>query len=138
VTQDVLRELKERSLTIGEFAIGTAALAALLGKINAKQITIKSAREVFLDLLDGDRETAATAADIDGIIAVKGLAIVQDTGALQTALAEVIAKNAKAVADFRAGKQQAVGTLIGQVMKAVKGADPQTVRELLVKKLSSS
>ncbi len=138
VTQDVLRELKERSLTIGEFAVGTDALAALLGKINAKQITIKSAREVFLDLLNGERKTAATVADIDAIITAKGLAIVQDTGALESAMAEVIAKNAKAVADFQAGKQQALGALIGQVMKAVKGADPQTVREMLAKKLSSS
>ncbi|MFO0918282.1 MAG: Asp-tRNA(Asn)/Glu-tRNA(Gln) amidotransferase subunit GatB [Planctomycetaceae bacterium] len=138
VTQDVLRELKERSLSIGEFAIGTGALASLLRKINAKQITIKSAREVFLDLLSGERESAATAAEIDAIITAKGLAIVQDTGALETAMADVIAKNAKAVADFQAGKQQALGALIGQVMKAVKGADPQTVRELLAKKLSSS
>lgn len=138
VTQDVLRELKDRQQTILEFAIGADVLAALLGKINAKQITIKSARDVFLELLNVEkRTTPATVAEIDQLIASRGLAIVQDTGALETAIAEVVAKNPKAVADFQAGKQAAVGALIGQVMKACKGADPQTVRELLVKKLSS-
>jgi aspartyl-tRNA(Asn)/glutamyl-tRNA(Gln) amidotransferase subunit B len=137
VTQDVLRELKERGQTISEFALGSNVLAALIGKINAKQITIKSAREVFLDLLNvEDRTSPATVAEIDQLIASKGLAIVQDTGAVDAAIAEVIAKNPKAVADFQAGKQAAVGALIGQVMKACKGADPQTVRELILQKLS--
>lgn len=139
VTQDVLRELKERQQTLAEFTIGSEVLAVLLGKINAKQITIKSAREVFLELLNvEDRATPATVAEIDQLIASKGLAIVQDTGALAAAIADVVSKNPKAVADFQAGKQQAVGALIGQVMKACKGADPQTVREMLVQKLSSS
>ena len=54
------------------------------------------------------------------------------------AIAAVIGneKNAKTLADFRSGKQAAVGPLIGQVMKQLKGADPKTVRELLIKMLS--
>jgi aspartyl-tRNA(Asn)/glutamyl-tRNA(Gln) amidotransferase subunit B len=136
VTQDVLRELKERQQTITTFVIDTNVLIALLGKINAKQITIKSARDIFLELLNV--EARATPAMVAELIASKGLAIVQDTGALETAIADVIAKNPKAVTDFQTGKQAAIGALIGQVMKACKGADPQTVRELLVQKLSSS
>lgn len=139
VTQDVLRELKERQQTLAEFTIGSDVLAALLGKINAKQITIKSAREVFLELLNVEARAApATVAEIDQLIASKGLAIVQDTGALAAAIADVVGKNPKAVVDFQAGKQAALGALIGQVMKSCKGADPQTVREMLVQKLSSS
>lgn len=138
VTQDVLRELKERQQTISEFAIPADVLAALLGKINAKQITIKSGREVFVDLLGEDRTTTATVSEIDALIASKGLAIVQDTGALTAAIEDVVAKNPKAVADFQSGKQAAVGSLIGQVMRTMKGADPQTVRELLIAKMSSN
>ena len=80
----------------------------------------------------------ASVARIDEIIAVKGLAIVQDTGAIEAAIAGVVEKNPKAVADFKSGKQAAVGALIGQVMKQVKGADPASVREMLIKKLSES
>ena len=72
---------------------------------------------------------------IDQIIAEKGLALVTDTGELERVIGEVIAKNPKAVADFQSGKQAAVGALIGQVMKTVKGAGPQKVRELVVEKL---
>ena len=61
-----------------------------------------------------------------------------DTGELERVIGEVVGKNPKAVADFKSGKQAAVGALIGQVIKSVKGADPQTVRTMLVEKLSQS
>jgi aspartyl-tRNA(Asn)/glutamyl-tRNA(Gln) amidotransferase subunit B len=73
---------------------------------------------------------------IDEIIAAKGLAIVQDTGAIDAAIAAVVGRNAKAIADFKSGKQAALGALIGQVMKEVKGADPQAVREKLLAAVS--
>ena len=135
LTQDVLREMNERNLSIAAFPIRAPLLADLLGRINKKQITIKSAREVFMNLLSAEKTLDAKL--IDEIIAAKGLAIVSDTGAIDTAIAAVIAKNPKAVADFKSGKQAAVGALIGQVMREVKGADPQTVREMLVAKLSA-
>jgi aspartyl-tRNA(Asn)/glutamyl-tRNA(Gln) amidotransferase subunit B len=47
----------------------------------------------------------------------------------------VVARNPKAVEDFKAGKQAAVGALIGQVMKEIKGADAKVVREMLIKRL---
>lgn len=136
VTQDVLREMNERNLAIGHFPIRAAVLAELLKRINQKQITIKSAREVFMDLLvENPSRKPISSHHIDQIIAEKGLALVTDTGELERVIAEVIAKNPKAAADFKSGKQAAVGSLIGQVMKAVKGADPQTVRAMLVEKL---
>jgi aspartyl-tRNA(Asn)/glutamyl-tRNA(Gln) amidotransferase subunit B len=49
----------------------------------------------------------------------------------------VLGKNAKAVADFKGGKQAAVGALIGQVMREVKGADPATVKQMLIEKINS-
>ncbi len=136
VTQDVLREMNERNLSIGHFPIRAAVLANLLERIIKKQITIKSAREVFMELLiENPTRRPISSSHIDQIIAEKGLALVTDTGELDRVIADVVGKNPKAVADFKAGKQAAVGALIGQVMKAVKGADPQTVRTMLVEKL---
>ena len=138
LTQDIQRELKERNESISEFPIRPPVLAALLQRINQKQITIKSAREVFTDLLAESPDKEVSVERIDQIIAAKGLVIVQDTGAIDAAIADVIGRSAKAVADFKGGNEKAVGALIGQVMKAVKGADPQTVREKLLTKIRES
>lgn len=134
ITQDVLREMKQRGQAITRFAIRPDVLGALLDRINRKQITIKSAREVFGDLLGESDSTseAPVASRIDEIIAAKGLAVVQDAGAIDAAVAAVLGRNPKAISDFKAGKQNAIGALIGQVMKEIKGADPQTVREKIV------
>ena len=70
--------------------------------------------------------------DIDRLIAANGLEILRDTAALAAAIAAAIAAKPEAVQDFRAGKQHAVGPLIGMIMKQVAGADPKQVRELLI------
>lgn len=134
ITQDVLRETKQRDQLIADFAIRPDVLGALLERINRKQITIKSAREVFGDLLtEADSTSQAPATSrIDEIISAKGLVIVQDTGAIDAAIAAVLGRNPKAISDFKAGKQNAIGALIGQVMKEIKGADPQAVREKII------
>jgi aspartyl-tRNA(Asn)/glutamyl-tRNA(Gln) amidotransferase subunit B len=136
VTQDVLRELKERRLTLDVFPIAADVLMSLLKRVSDKQLTIKSAREVFLLLLEHAEEHQPSTVRIDAIIAEKGLALVQDTGAMDAAIAAVLARNAKAVADFKSGKQAAVGALIGQVMKELKGADAAVVREKIIAALS--
>ena len=134
ITQDVLREMKQRNQSIADFAIRPEVLGALLDQINKKRVTIKSAREVFGDLITEFDESAAipAASRIDEIVAAKGLAIVEDAGAIDAAITAVLGRNAKAVADFKEGNQKAIGALIGQVMREVKGADPQTVREKII------
>ncbi len=137
MTQDVLRELNARGRSGDDFPVRPAVLGDLLKRVTAHQITVKSAREVFDVLLaeaDNDREVSS--ARVDQIIAEKGLAIVSDTGALSKVIAEVIARNPKPVADFKAGKQAAAGALIGQIMKELKGADAKIVRQMLVDELS--
>jgi aspartyl-tRNA(Asn)/glutamyl-tRNA(Gln) amidotransferase subunit B len=155
ITQDVLREMNQREQSISQFAIQPPVLSALLDRINQKRITIKSARDVFASLLAESDEVRASAENtggseqpsaapnsvrsvdrIDAIIAAKGLAIVEDTGAIEAAISAVLARNAKAIADFKGGNEKAIGALIGQVMKQVKGADPQAVREKLIAELS--
>ena len=136
LTQDVLREMNERHVAIGHFPIRAAVLGDLLSRINKKQLTTKSAREVFAALLaEGHERAVISSHHIDQIIAEKGLALVTDTGEVEKAIDEVLAKNPKIAADFKGGKQGAIGPLIGQVMKQVKGADPQAVREMIVNKL---
>ena len=155
ITQDVLREMNQREQSITEFAIRPDVLSALLSRINGKKITIKSARDVFLSLLaeadaarfssegTGDSEQPPVApkfmlsvSRIDEIIAAKGLAIVEDTGAIDAAIAAVLARSEKAIADFKGGNEKAIGALIGQVMKSVKGADPAAVKEKLLAELA--
>lgn len=131
VTQEVLRELKDRQLGIAEFSLKADVLGVLIQRVLKKELTTKSAREVFLELL-ADDAPAPSLARIDEIVSARGLAIVQDDGALQAAIAAVLEKNPKAVADFRSGKQAAVGALIGQVMKQLKGADAAAVREKII------
>lgn len=135
ITQDVLRELNDRQLTIATFPVPAPVLADLLGRIHRKELTLKSAREVFAALLESGEPAGVE--QIGQVITEKGLAIVQDTGAIDAAIAQVIAANPKPVADFKSGKAQAAGALIGQVMKLVKGADPQGVRERLLEQLKS-
>lgn len=138
ITQDLQREMKERNKSIGDFPIRPVVLATLLERINKKVITIKSARELFTTLLSEatDSQTQPNSGRIDELIKAKGLAIVQDTGAIDAAIAEVVGRSAKAIADFKSGNERALGAVIGQVMKAVKGADPQTVREKVVAKIN--
>ena len=73
---------------------------------------------------------------MDAIIEAKGLKQMNDTGALEKIIDEVIAANPDNVAQFRAGKDKAFNALVGQVMKASKGkANPQQVNDLLRQKL---
>ena len=73
---------------------------------------------------------------IDAIIDEKGLKVVNDTGLLDAAIATALADSPKAIEDFKAGKQQALGAVLGKIMKLVKGADAKVVRERLLQKLS--
>uniref|UniRef100_A0A7C4QTC6 Aspartyl/glutamyl-tRNA(Asn/Gln) amidotransferase subunit B n=1 Tax=Schlesneria paludicola TaxID=360056 RepID=A0A7C4QTC6_9PLAN len=144
VTQDVLRELKDRRQAIEAFPVSAGVLSVLLKKVRQKQITVKSAREIFTELLaDCDAHPDAAVrmseadqlARIEALITERGLALVQDDATLLAAVTAVIERNPKAVEDFRGGKQAAIGALIGQVMKQVKGADAQVVRQLLSERL---
>jgi len=136
VTQDVLRELKERHLEIEQFPITSEILGTLLKRINESVITIKSGRALFGSLLeDADDDKPLSASRIDELIEQNGLKVVNDTGALDAAITTALAESAKAIEDFRAGKQQALGAVIGKIMKQVKGADPKAVREQVIARL---
>jgi aspartyl-tRNA(Asn)/glutamyl-tRNA(Gln) amidotransferase subunit B len=136
VTQDVLRELKDRRIEIEEFPITSAILGTLLQRIASGVITVKGGREVFaLLLMEASDGGQIHEARVDALIDEKGLRAVSDSGALASAVEQAIAKNPKAIEDLRAGKQQAIGAIIGMVMKQVKGADAKAVRELILQRI---
>lgn len=137
VTQDVLREMNDRRLSVAEFPVSADVLGTVLRRVSEGTITIKSARELFSLLLgEADDERIPVASRVDQLIDEKGLRAVSDTGALDAAITAAVAESPRAVEDFRAGKQQALGAIIGKVMKQVKGADAKAVRERIIAQLS--
>ena len=143
LTQDVQRELNARNLSIDAFPVRPDVLGGLLQRVTANQLTVKSAREVFAALLaDHDaaheegRGADLSTARVEQIIVERGLAAVNDTSAITQVISDVIARNPKPVADFKSGKQAAAGSLIGQIMKELKGADAKVVRQMLIDELS--
>ena len=133
VTQDILRDLNADGLTIDKFPITADILGTLLKCITSERITTKSARDIYAALKeDAANDRSIDVADVDRLILARGLEIVRDTAALDAAIAAAMAARPDAVNDFRSGKQNAVGPLIGMIMKQVAGADPKQVRELLI------
>ena len=108
-----------------------AQLAQLVHRIQDGTISNKAARQV-LDVLWSSPEQT-----VDATIDAKGLKQMNDTGALEKIVDEVIAANPKNVAEFRAGNSKALNALVGQIMKGSQGkANPQQVNTLLLKKLA--
>jgi aspartyl-tRNA(Asn)/glutamyl-tRNA(Gln) amidotransferase subunit B len=111
-------------------AVSAAQLAALIARIADGTISNNAGRQVFDALWTGE------GAAVDAIIESKGLKQMNDSGALEKIIDEVIAANPDNVAQFKAGKDKAFNALVGQVMKASKGkANPQQVNDLLRAKL---
>jgi aspartyl-tRNA(Asn)/glutamyl-tRNA(Gln) amidotransferase subunit B len=130
--------MKERQLAIETFPITADVLGTLLERVAARKITVNSGRIVFAALLDRSVDSLLPGIEaVDAIISEKGLAITSGADELAPIIDAVLAANAKIVADVKGGKQQAIGALIGQVMKQTKGADPQVVREMLQSRIAA-
>jgi aspartyl-tRNA(Asn)/glutamyl-tRNA(Gln) amidotransferase subunit B len=125
-------------LDMAQLPVSAAQLGALIVRIQDSTISNNAAKQVFDALWN--QEAAADAppqAQVDALIEAKGLKQMNDTGALEAIIAQVIAANEKNVAEYRAGKEKAFNALVGQVMKASKGkANPAQVNELLKRQLS--
>ena len=122
---ETLRLLKEKGMDAEDICFSPANLAKLIRLADEKMINSTVAKEVFEAMFDSDM-------DPEKYVEEKGLKTVSDEGALKKAIEEVIANNPKSVEDYRGGKEKAIGFLVGQTMKAMKGkADPGKVNEML-------
>ena len=128
----------ELSAAMNAANIGIAAspippdqLARLLAATLGGALSNKMAKEVFAAMWAGEH-----GGDPDAIITARGLQQISDTGAIEKIVDEVLAANAQQVADYKAGKEKAFNSLIGQVMKVTQGkANPAQVNALLRAKL---
>ena len=111
--------------------VSSQQLAALIQRISDGTISNNAAKQVFEAIWSGEGH------DVDAIIETKGLKQMNDCGALEKIVDEVIAANPANIEQYRAGKDKAFNALVGQVMKASKGkANPAQVNEILRTKLA--
>ena len=127
---EVSRRLNSGEVSFEELPVSAAQLGALIGRISDNTISNNAAKQVFDALWNQEGE-------VDALIDAKGLKQINDTGALEAIIDEVLAANPKNVEEFKAGNAKALNGLVGPIMKASKGkANPAQVNELLLKKLS--
>jgi aspartyl-tRNA(Asn)/glutamyl-tRNA(Gln) amidotransferase subunit B len=132
VLGDLSKFANESDIAVADGKVTPAALAELLVLLEAKTINSKIAKDVLARLWrDGGSAKA--------IVEAEGLAQVSDSGAIGAFVDEVVAANADAVASFKAGKENALKFLVGQVMKTSRGkANPVMVESLLREKIAAS
>ena len=128
---ELTRKMNELGVGVEDSAIRPESLAGLIRLVDSGTITGPIAKDVFEKMYASGRSA-------ETIVAEEGLAAMNDDAALEAAVREALAAHETAVAQYRAGKQQTFGFLVGQVMKATRGkANPATVNALLKKILDS-
>jgi aspartyl-tRNA(Asn)/glutamyl-tRNA(Gln) amidotransferase subunit B len=141
VMGEVSRRLNTNDGGFDTIPVSATQLGALIARIHDNTISNNAAKDVF-DALWNDAATsstdkAAALQQVDAVIDAKGLKQMNDSGALEAIIDEVLAANPDNVTQYRAGKDKAFNALVGQAMKASKGkANPAQVNEMLKKKLS--
>jgi aspartyl-tRNA(Asn)/glutamyl-tRNA(Gln) amidotransferase subunit B len=129
VLGDLSRLANETGTAVAESPVTPEHLAELIALIEGKTINSKIAKELLQRMWNGEGSPKA-------IVQKEGLAQTSDTGEIEKFVADVLAGNEKAVSDYKAGKTNILGFLVGQVMKASRGkANPALVTELLKSKL---
>jgi aspartyl-tRNA(Asn)/glutamyl-tRNA(Gln) amidotransferase subunit B len=134
ITGQLNARLNDENLDITLSKIDPAQLRRLVNRIADGAISGNTAKAVF-DAIWAGEASGADAADF--IIKNKGLQQISDSSAIEKIVNDVLAANAQQVADYKAGKEKAFNSLVGQAMKATKGkANPQQVNEILKRKLA--
>lgn len=129
VMGDLSRLLNASNLDITRCPVSPADLTEMLKMLDDGTISGKIAKGVFEDMFGSGKNPA-------DIVKEKGLVQITDEGAIAAIVEQVLADNPKSVEDFKAGKEKALGFLVGQMMKATRGkANPELVNRLLLEKL---
>ncbi len=125
VSGDFFAALNRTGSTIETSPVSAAALGELLDLIGDKTINGRIAKDVFEIMVETGKMPAA-------IVEEKGLRQVTDTGAIEAAVAAVLAANPDKVAEYKSGKDKLFGFFVGQVMKATQGkGNPALVNEIV-------
>lgn len=128
---DITRIINEKNLILADTKLSTEKLADMLAMIETGDISITAGKTVLEEIIFSDK----TAAEV---VEEKGLRQMNDTGALEQVVSDILAANPKVVEDYRGGKTNALGFLVGQCMRASKGkGNPNILREMLEKALNS-
>ncbi|TVX86729.1 Asp-tRNA(Asn)/Glu-tRNA(Gln) amidotransferase subunit GatB [Paenibacillus agilis] len=123
---DLLGYLNQNSKEIDDVLLNGQNLGEMIGLIEKGTISNKIAKTVFKEMLESGKAPQA-------IVEEKGLVQISDEGAIRGIVEKIVAANPQSVEDYRAGKERAIGFLVGQVMRETKGkANPTLVNELLV------
>ena len=129
VLGDVSRLMNETNKPIFELGIVPTKLAEIIAMLEQGKISSSAGKQVFEEMLKTGKEPAVLVKEL-------GLEQVSDTGALQEIVDAVLANNQKSIDDYRGGKTNALGFLVGQCMKASKGkGNPALMKEMLLKVL---
>lgn len=128
---DLLGYLNANNLELSDVKVTGKGLGEMIGLMEKGTISSKIAKTVFKSMLE-------TGKDPQAIVEEQGLVQISDEGAIKSVVEQVVANNPQSVADFKAGKDKAVGFLVGQVMKETKGkANPGLVNKLILEVLNS-
>ena len=129
VLADVSKYMNETGKDIADSPLTAEKLVKIISLIESGKISNNSGKIIFEEIMSGNT-------DIEKIISEKGLAQISDDSAIEKIVSEVLAANQKSVEDYRGGKTNALGFLVGQCMKASKGqANPAKCKELVLKYL---
>jgi aspartyl-tRNA(Asn)/glutamyl-tRNA(Gln) amidotransferase subunit B len=133
---EISRRLNAGELDIVASPVSAAQLAGLVARIADGTISNNAGKQLMDALWAGEAIAGEPQAQVDALIESKGLKQMNDSGALEAIVDEVLAANEKNIAEYRAGKEKAFNALVGQVMKASKGkANPGQVNEVLKARL---
>lgn len=122
--------LNREQLEVNQCPVTPESLSALILRIVDKTLSSKLAKQVFDELWKGQTS-------VDAIIEARGLKQISDSSEIEALVDQVIAANAQQAEDFKNGKEKALNSLVGQVMKLSKGkANPGQVNEILRQKLA--
>lgn len=124
---ETMRLLKEHSMEPEDIKFSPENLAKLIGLVDARAINGNVAKEVFEKVFTDN-------IDPEAYVEEHGLKSVNDEGALRSTIQTIIDNNPKSVEDYKAGKKKAMGFIVGQTMKEMKGkADPGMVNQIVTK-----
>ncbi|MDO5026975.1 MAG: Asp-tRNA(Asn)/Glu-tRNA(Gln) amidotransferase subunit GatB [Tissierellia bacterium] len=129
IQTELMRRLKEYEIDPSEMKLSIENFSKLLKLVKEEKISNNTAKKVLREIFDTDQ-------DPEKLVEERGLIQVSDTGFLDALVKEVLDENPQSIEDFKAGKDRALGYLMGQIMKKSKGkANPQQVNKMLKEEL---